>query len=151
MREEIMLLGTEDVHKKLDKLVGNRDVLFIERDNILTDSVGKFYEWCVQAKKYVTPLCRLNDLSFDYICESVRWADVIVFMTQGDAEITEPLMKFLASLNRNGEQKIIIECYINEPTFLYLPKELEHHTFYQLDSYDEYVANWELDKAKVRK
>lgn len=140
------------VNKELLKVLFNKNVLFLENDNSLTDAVGNFEIWLRHNKIQYNGLFSINDLAkleggFEYIKQQIDWYDVIAFQTTWTYEVSRVIEKYLRALKN---KKIIIECYIYEPSWFYKPKGIRHD-MYALASNDEKMDEWEFKKLRLKK
>lgn len=135
-----------DTHKKMLKVFSGRRVLFLENDYTMHDSVGNFWLWCRENKIEHNCLYNVGKLPVDYILEQLDWFDVIAFQTQWVSEKSHLLKEAISKLK---DKKIVVECYISQPTWFYKPKVV--HDVYVLDSHDEDMNEWGLKKLRINK
>lgn len=132
--------------EKLQSVLYKKDCLFLERGNYLEDCIRLFYNWIVENKIEHNILFDLSNANLDYIKNQINRFDVIVFQTTWTYEISHTLYEYLKNLK---DKKIIIECYINEPSWYYKPKGIIHDVF--ILNPDEDIDNWELNKLTFRR
>jgi hypothetical protein len=130
---------------KMLKLLSGKRILFLESDFTLNHSVGNFHKWCIENKMDHNSLYNISGLPIEYIMEQIDWFDVIAFETTWTYNISHLLKERVSNLRT---KKIIIECYIYEPTWIRKPKVI--HDVYILKASDDDLAEWEFDKLKIR-
>ena len=143
------------IHKELLKIVGNHtdwradEILFLENQSSLGDTAANnFRIWCVENKIKHNILYNIKKLPFEYLAESIKDASFIAFETTGTNEIVGKLRDYLLSLK--DYPKKIIECYISEPVFMYLPKGAVHK-MWSLHCVNNNMDKWELYKLSKSK
>jgi hypothetical protein len=134
---------SENISDQLNKFIGDREILILENDNTLVESILNFYSWCVHNKKPVNTLYSIDELPLTYIDNMIYPNIVIAFMTTGIYyELVEKLKNLIIS--KKDYRLKIIECYIYEPNFYYLPDEVGDIEMMSLDCFNEEVKNWKL-------
>jgi hypothetical protein len=119
--------GKENITKSLIELCKGKDVLFIENDFGLYNSVGNFEEFCIEHKiKYHTVL-DAERINIESLIEQIQMHDIIVWESQYVSDVSHNL-KSLIYTDKIHPKKLI-ECYINEPFLYYLPEETKHSIF----------------------
>ncbi len=90
------------------------------------------------------------ELPFEYIIKQIDWFDVIVYQTTWTYEISHAIAEYLRNSN---EKKIIVECYMSEPSFYRKPKGIVHDMYnWTCDHYSERVfSTIEYEKLKVKR
>jgi len=131
------------VSKDLKKILGKREVLILENDSSLIDSILHFRDWMVENKIKHNTIYRIDELPLDYIKRNIEWYDTIAFMSTFTYPIVQTLVEYVCYLK---EPKTIIECYVHKPGFAFKPKDGRHHDVYVLDSNSEECSEWELTK-----
>ncbi len=131
-------------HEKLIKRFKGKRILFLENDYNLHNSVGNFYNWCIENKIKTNALFRIKELPMDYILDQVLWFDVIAFETQWVGEKSYEIKEAISKLT---DPKIILECYCYKPTWYRKPKGIKH-TLFTLECHNEDINEWQFDKLK---
>lgn len=144
---ELTEIKNNKVHKSLLKLFDGQRILFLENDNGLYNSVGNFETWLVENKIRYNALFDVSNLSMDYIKGQIEWANIIVFETTWTYEVARNIENFLTAYK---DKKIIMECYIHEPSWWRKPKGVIHD-MYVLQSSGNDMDDWNLDKLRVNK
>lgn len=122
-KDKNILTPTENV---INTLKGKR-VLFLENSNTLDNGVDEFERILKGASIEYTVLFGLSETPFQKITEAINSHDAIVFQTTWVYEIANKLFQYVKSLPEN---KIVIECYINEPTWYYDNQHGSKHDVY---------------------
>ncbi len=138
------------VEKTLIKVLKDKKILFLENDSVLDDSVGNLSKWILKTKIPNSGLLAFYELeksSYEYILRAIDEHDIIIFETTWATDISKKLKQYI--LSKKEDKKIIIECYVNEPSFVRKPQMI--HDLYVLDSYDLDVDSWKLNKLRVNK
>jgi hypothetical protein len=144
---ELKEIKNNVVNKSMLKVLRNKNILFLENDNSLHDAVGNFETWLVENKVRNNVLYDVQHLSLDYIKGQIDYADVIAFQTTWTYEVSQTLREYLTKLKN---KKIIIECYISEPTWWRKPKGVIHD-IYVLHSAMEDMDDWDFKKLRLNK
>lgn len=145
--ERVKEIKNNVVHKSMLKLFSGKDILFLENDNRLHGPVGNLEIWLIENKIKYNSLFNVSDLSMEYIKGQIAYADIIAFETTWTYEVSKNIEKFLTL---SKDKKIIVECYICDPSWYYKPKGVVHD-MYVLDSYGDEMDNWELKKLRINK
>ncbi len=101
-------------------LKGKR-MLFLENDISLGNGLQEFESILKSANIDYTILFDLSDKPIEEIVKAINEHDGIVFMTQWVYDVSNKLKEYMFSLDK---KKIIVEAYINEPTWYYKPKTI---------------------------
>lgn len=107
----------------IDTLKGKK-VLFLENDSELNNGLDEFERILKGADIEYTVLFELSELPLQTITEAINSYDAIVFQTQWVYDIAKKLFEYVKAL---PEKKIVIECYINEPTWYYKSQHGSKH------------------------
>lgn len=134
------------INKQLLDLCKDNQILFLENDYGLHNSVGEFYKWTVENKIRTHALFNISALPFEYIEGMIDWYDLIVFETQWVYEISERLKKHISELK---SKKTILECYTGQPTWSQKPDVI--HDVYILNSGNDDMKYWKLHQLKKDK
>lgn len=110
----------------IDTLQGKK-VLFLENDNELANGLDEFERILKGAEIEYTALFELSELPLQTITEAINSHDVIVFQTQWVYYIAKKLFECVKAL---PQKKIVVECYINEPTWYYKRQHGSKHDVY---------------------
>jgi hypothetical protein len=140
-------IKNNDVHKAMLKLFEGRNVLFLENDNGLHNAVGNLEIWLMENKIKYNALYSVGDLSLEYIKGQIDYADIIAFETTWTYEISRKIEEYLT---KSKDKKIIVECYISEPSWWRKPKGVVHD-MYALASNEEDMDDWEFKKLRLNK
>jgi hypothetical protein len=97
----------------------NKNVLFLENDNGLYHGLDQIEELLIKHKIEYKCLFEVSEIPFDKIVKEIQKCDVIVFQTQWVYKIAGQICEYMFS---SKEKKIVIECYISDPTWFYKPK-----------------------------
>lgn len=112
-------------------LVGKK-VLFIENDNALENGLDEFENILKKIGVKYTVLFTASEQPFDKILSAINTHDCIVFQTQWVYDISKKIKEYMLSLL---QKKIVIECYISEPSFYYKPDTIHDVYIYSCQSY----------------
>lgn len=115
--------------QNIKKVLAGKKVLFLENDNGLSDYGGQTEFEDILKKngiEYTLMLGLSDNYTMEEIVKAIHSHDCIVFMTQWVYEIAQKLRDFMFSLQ---EKKIVIEVYINEPSWYYKPKDAVHDVY----------------------
>lgn len=110
----------------IDTLRGKK-VLFLENDDTLANGLDEFERILKSAEIDYTILFDLSELPLQTITEAINSHDAIVFQTQWVYDISKTLLKYVRALR---DKKIVVECYINEPTWYYKQQHGSKHDVY---------------------
>ncbi len=143
---EITDFKNNEINKKMLKTFERKSLLFLENDNSLSSSVGNFHRWCVHNKIETNSLFKVGELPMEYIKKQIDYFDVIVFQTQWVYEISKQLEQHLSTMK---DKKIVIECYIHEPSWWHKPKVV-HDVFVLNCPFDD-MDDWEFHKLRINK
>ncbi len=144
------MIGKENITQALIGLCKDKDILFIENDYGLYNSVGNFEDFCIEHKiKYHTVL-DVGKVNFESLVEQIRMHDIIVWESQYISEVSDKLKELIYTDKINS--KILIECYIREPFLYYLPEKTIHKIFV-LNSFglDAGMEDWGFYQLKEDK
>lgn len=125
------------VHDNIVDVLKDKSVLFLENDNGLYNGLDTLENILIENKIKYNCLFDLTSLSKEYIINQIHLYDAIVFQTTWTYDISKELYKFLESLK---DEKIIIEHYINEPSWYYKPKVV--HDVYICKIDDNFDEDW---------
>ena len=106
--------------------VKDKTILFIENDNGLYNGLDIIEETLIENKIKYNCLFDVSSLPVEYIKKQIECADVIIFQTTWTYEVSKQIHDFIASIK--NDNKIIIENYINEPSWYYKP-DVIHDVF----------------------
>jgi hypothetical protein len=134
------------VHKSLLKVFKGQRILFLENGDYMDDCVGNFHIWVRENKIEHNTLFDIRKLDMEYIKNQINNFDVIAFQTTWTYEVSHKLSEYIQKLK---DKKIVVECYIKEPTWFYKPKGVVHDV-YVLHS-DEDMDTWEFNKLRINK
>lgn len=123
----------------IDTLKGKK-VLFLENDNELANGLDEFERILKGAEINYTVLFELSELPLQSITAAINRHDAIVFQTRWVYDIAKKLFEYVKGL---PEKKIVVECYINEPTWYYKQQHGSKHDVY---IYSCHVHCGEADK-----
>ena len=107
----------------INTLMGKK-VLFLENDNYLDNGLETLESVLKDAGIQYTVLFNLSKLPIQQVLDEINTHDCIVFQTQWVTSISHKLLEFVQSL---PEKKVVIEVYINEPTWFYHMELFGHH------------------------
>lgn len=113
-------------HNIIATLSGKK-ILFLENGSHLEHQVNQFFK--ILADADLTPLVatEVHTLPLEHIASLINDADVIVFQTTWVHPSTTKLFEYISSLT---EKKIIVECYLNNPTWYYARQHGSIHDVY---------------------
>lgn len=110
----------------IDTLKGKK-ILFLENDTELPDNGPMELKELLNRNKIKSKeLLDIDQLPLTKIQKAIDKTDVIIYQTQWVYEIASTLKKYILSLTT---PKIIIECYISEPTFYYQLDGIPHSMY----------------------
>lgn len=135
-----------NVNKQMLKTFANKRVLFLENDFTMHNSIGNFWLWCREHKIEHNCLYNIAKLPLEYTLEQIEWFDVIAFQTQWVYEISKQLE---TALTKSKDKKIIVECYISEPSWYRKPNVV--HDVFVLDSHYYDMDTWKFNKLRLKK
>lgn len=113
-------IPTQTVLNIVNTLRGKK-VLFLENDNELDNGLDEFQRILEANDIEHKILFDLSSMNLQEIAKEINNHDAIVFMTQWVYDIAKKLKDYMFSLT---EKKIVIEAYINTPTWYYKPKTI---------------------------
>lgn len=102
-------------------------VLFLENDNTLAHGLDEFERILQRAQIEYKVLFDLSSIPMEEIKKAIGECDVIVFQTRWVYDISMKLLDYMRSIS---DKKIVIECYIGEPTWYYKHNHGTHHELY---------------------
>lgn len=135
-----------EINKQLLKTFKGKRVLFIENDFTMHNSVGNFWRWCIENKIEYNCLFNVSKLPLEYTTEQLKWFDVIAFQTQWVYEVSHKLHEIVSNMK---DKKIVVECYIGDPTWYVKPKVV--HDVYILKSHGDDMDDWKFRKLRLKK
>ncbi len=106
------------VKQNIVEVLQGKKVLFLENDCGLGNGLDQIEELFKEKGVNYKCLFELSTLSFEAILKAIKECDAIVFQTQWNREISGKLSEYFFA---SQDKKIIIECYISEPTWYYKP------------------------------
>jgi hypothetical protein len=109
------------------KTLTGKKVLFLENDNVLQNGLDEFERILKTANIDYMVLFDLSNTPLETIITAINECDVIVFQTTWTYEISNKLFDYVSSL---PDKKVVIEVYINEPTWYYASQHGTHHDVY---------------------
>lgn len=120
----------KNAEKNIISVVKNKQILFLENDNSLHDSVDVFH-WKLKKNGFKpTVFFEVGDAHWEDITNTIDAHDVIIFQTTWTYEISLKIKKHIESLTT---PKIIIEVYINKPTWFKKPDTIHDVYIYKAD------------------
>ena len=140
-------IKNNSIHKSMLKAFSGKDILFLENDNGLFDSAGSFEIWLIENKIKYNVLYNVSELPLEYIKGQIECADVIAFETTWTYKISKDIKEFLISYKR---KKLVVECYIDKPTWCRKPVGVIHD-MYVLGSYGDDMDEWYFKKLRINK
>lgn len=139
------------IENLVDTLKGKK-VLFLENDNGLYHGLDQIEEVLKKNKIKYKCLFEVGDIPFDTIVKEIKKADAIIFQTQWVYKIAGEISDYMFN---SQDKKIVIECYISEPTWFYQPKAVHDvyickppHRFFQSEEIDP--AKWKFYKLSKK-
>ena len=136
-----------EVNAKMLKQFSGKRILFLENDFTMHNSIGNFWLWCRENKIEYNCLYNVRKLPIEYTLEQIEWFDTIAFQSQW---VYEETFKLKEAISKMKDKRTVVECYISDPTWFYKPKGIVHDVFV-LDSHDEDMDEWKLDKLRLNK
>lgn len=109
------------------KTLKGKKVLFLENDNVLQNGLDEFERILKKEGIDYTVLFDLSNTPLETIVTAINECDVIVFQTTWVYEISNKLFDYVSSL---PDKKIVVEVFINEPTWYYASQHGTHHDVY---------------------
>lgn len=97
----------------------DKSILFIENDMGLYNGLDKVEELLIENKIKYNCLFDVSSLPLEYVKKQIEWSNVIIFQTTWTYEVSKQIHDFIASIK--NDNKIIIEHYVNEPSWYYKP------------------------------
>lgn len=110
--------------ENVKSLLTGKKVLFLENDNTLQDGVKCFYQILKKNKIASTVLYELSEVSLEEIARQINSHDAIVFQTTWLTESSKKLYEYVSKLQ---QKLIVIEVYVNEPTWYYSSQHGTQH------------------------
>jgi hypothetical protein len=113
-----------------------KKVLFIENDNGLYHGLDAFEAILKANKIKYKCLFEVDKMPIDKIIKNILTHDAIVFQTRWVEAVSHKLRDYMFGLQ---EKKIVIECFIHEPSWYYKPDVVHDvyiHLFDELDNDD---------------
>lgn len=104
-----------------------KKALFIENDNGLYYGLDQFERILKENNIEHTILFDVSNKPIETVLEAITKHDCIVFQTQWKIEISNKLLEYVKNLK---DKKIIVEVYINEPTWYYKKQHGSKHDVY---------------------
>ena len=109
------------------KTLKKKKVLFLENDTKLSNGLDEFERILKEASIEYKALFELSELPIQEIKDAINECDVIVFQTRWVYDIAKKLFEYVKAL---PEKKIVVECYINNPTWYYKSQHGSKHDVY---------------------
>lgn len=109
------------------KTLKGKKVLFLENDNSLEHGLDEFERILKKANIEYKVLFDLSEKPLDEVKRAIDECDALVFQTRWVYEITKQLFTYVKGLT---EKKIVVECYIKDPTWYYSSQHGTHHDVY---------------------
>ncbi len=109
------------------KTLRGKKVLFLENDSELAHGLDEFERILQRGGIEYKALFNLSELPLETITQHINEYDAIVFQTQWVYEIATKLFEYVKNLPK---KKIVIEVYINEPTWYYASQHGSKHDVY---------------------
>ena len=134
------------VHKDMLKIFNNKDILFLENGQSHQNCDGNLEIWLIENKIRYNSLYNISKLPLEYVKNQIEYYDIIAFQTTWTYEISKTLEEYISKLEN---RKVIVECYINEPSWNYKPKVI--HDVYILNSFGDDMDDWTFDKLRTNK
>lgn len=116
--------GKENVTKGILDLCKGKEILFIENDFGLYNSVGNFELFCIENKLQYHTILDLERIPLESIMEQIKMHDIIVWESTYGSDISSKLQDLMHS--KAIHSKKLIECYISDPHWYYLPEGINH-------------------------
>lgn len=110
----------------VDVLKG-KTVLFLENGDSLENGLDEFERILQGAGIEYTILYGLSELPVHEITTAINTHDAIVFQTCWVYDISKKLLEYVRNMY---SKRIVIECYINEPTWYYASQHESKHDVY---------------------
>jgi hypothetical protein len=107
--------------ENIAKTLKGKRILFLENDSSLSNGLDEFERILKESNIEHTILFELSEMPLDEIAKAINEHDGIIFMTQWVYDVSKKLKDYMFSLS---EKKIVIEAYINEPTWYFKPKTI---------------------------
>lgn len=119
----------------LDTLKDKR-ILFLENDTALYDELENIELFLKEHKLKYKCLFDLTSKRWSTIKKAIDAADVIIFQTQWVYPISKAVHTYIAK--ELLTKKAIIECYLTNPTWYYIPLSLAGHDVYIIRPFEEW-------------
>jgi len=136
-------------------VVSGKNVLFLENDSGLYDDLANIEIFLKLNKVKYTVLCDIGDIQFEDITKAIELADVIIFQTQWVMNISMEIRDYMFTLKA---KKIVIEAYINDPTWYYKPRSIHdvyilmpNSTLFMGQYEDDPTIYWKFYKLRPKK
>jgi hypothetical protein len=110
----------------LSTLKGKK-VLFLENGNTLDYGLDELEKICIRSGISYNTLFHLKYRPLDEIKEAINNCSVLIFQTTWVYDIANILEDYIRNL---AEVKIVVECYIDEPTWYYSNQHGSKHEVY---------------------
>jgi len=102
-----------------------KKVLFLENGTGLEECSNEFKK-LLDARRIENKILEdIAEIDFNIVLDEINKADAIAFETQWVYDISKKLFDFML---KSKDKKIVIECYVNEPTWSRKPKSV-HDVF----------------------
>ena len=121
----------------IDTLKGKK-VLFIENDNGLYNGLDAFEIILKNSKIKYKCLFEADQIPIEKIIKNILTHDAIVFQTRWVYPVSHKLRDYMFGLQ---EKKIVIECFIHEPSWYYKPDVVHDVYIYSYDKLDNDDGN----------
>jgi len=131
--------------QNIANVLKGKKVLFLENDNGLYNGLEAFEAILKQNKIKYKCLFEVSEMPLEKIIKAIGSFDAIIFQTQWVYPVSKKLYEYMAALQ---EKKIVIECFINEPTWYYKP-DVVHDVY--IYAYQDLQELWEGNGHKFYK
>lgn len=100
-------------------LLKGKKVLFLENDNGLYHGLDQLEELIIANKIKHKVLFEVGDMPLENIIAAIKKCDVLIFQTQWVYKVSKEISAYMFA---SKDKKIVIECYLGDPTWYYKPK-----------------------------
>lgn len=119
--------GIKSPTENIINTLKGKKVLFLENDGRLDNGLDEFERILKSAGIQYCVLFELSEIPLDTITKAIDSHDAIVFQTQWVRKISTTLFDYVNGLR---DKKVVIECYIHEPTWYYKKQHGSKHDVY---------------------
>ena len=105
--------------ENLADLLKGKKVLFLENDNGLYHGLDQLEEFIIANKIKYKVLFEVDEIPMENIIKEIKKCDVLIFQTQWVYKVSQEISKYMFA---SKDKKIVIECYLSDPTWYYKPK-----------------------------